>query len=108
MSDEAVELAWAQHLQRAQAAEASLPAGVLQVASLAVVRVRVGVRVSNPNPDPNPHHNPTYRNPNPNGVLEVGSLDEAQRIARELHLLRAAVERQLAQVRVRVRVRGWG
>ena len=57
MSDEAVEAAWARHLQRAQAAEASLLAGVLEVASLAV----------------------------------------AQRIARELHLLRAAVERQLAQ-----------
>ena len=30
-------------------------------------------------------------------MLQVASLDEAQRTARELHLLRAAVERQLAQ-----------
>ena len=49
-------LAWAQHLQRAQAAEASLPAGVLQVASLALVRV------SNPNPN---------HNPNPNTILTL-------------------------------------
>ena len=56
VSDEAIELAWARHLQRAEAAEASLLAGVLQVASLALVRV------SNPNPN---------HNPNPNTILTL-------------------------------------
>ena len=56
MRDEDVELAWARHLQRTEAAEVSLLAG----------------------------------------ALEASSLAGAQCIARERHLLRAAVERQLA------------